>query len=432
MRGGAIRLAGRCFGLTVAAGVSAAAGAQQARTSLLVSTGISAETNPFSGQNANSSVAATAELQPQATFTSEKATLSLSGLAQFRRFLRSYGLEDNYGGNASLISQASERLSLHASAGFSYNQGGFNNYGRPGLSPLLSSAPAFGGTATESTVADAPLPEVSLTNVSFADQLPLLTDATVFGLRTRTKLFQGAAGFDGRLTANSRISGDVSLSGARFQTGLLNEYDNAGTELRYGRDLNNLTSVGVIGSVNLVNYRATRSGDTVTKSLLVSFDRRFSAGWAISLAAGASSSDVHQLPGQPDVTLAALNLRGRFCRQGQYSSLCVSGQRSPQPSANGNVRVSNTISADYSLRVSERAQIGVGGSYARTEGWRGTTIDLPAADLVAGSVRYSLQIRQRTSFYINGTASRTVSALAPRSANLGLAAGLQFRFGGSR
>lgn len=427
MRGGAIRLAGRCFGLTVVTGMSAAAGAQQARTGLLVSTGISAESNPFSGQNANGSLAATAEVQPQATFSGENTSISLSGTAQFRRFFRRYGLEDNYSGNASLSTRASERLSLHASLGISYNEGGFNNYGRPGLSPLF----ATGSGLLETTVGNA-LPAVSLTEVSLSDQLPLLTDVTVFGLRTRTKSFQSSAGFDARVTGNSRLSGDVNLSASRFKTALLNEYDGAGGELRYARDLNELTSVGVIGSVNLVNYRGTRSGDTVTKSALLSFDRRFGSGWAVSLGAGASFSDVRQLAGQPNASFTSLNVRGRFCRQGQYSSICVSAQRSPQPSANGNVRVSNTIGADYSLRVSERARISLSGAYARTGGWRGTTLSLPAADLATGSARYDVQIRQRTTFFLSGSASRVVSSVASRSANLGLAAGLQFRFGGSR
>ena len=245
MRGGAVRLAGRCFGLTVATGMSAAVGAQTMQTGLLVSTGVSAESNPYNAaQSGGGSVAATAELQPQARFRSATTTLDLNGLAQFRQFIRKYGLEDNYSGNAFLTARQSDRLTLHASASASYTEGGFNNFGRPGLSPLIGT-----GTLPVDPTGATP-PPVSLTDPLLTSGSPLLTDVTVLGLRTRTKYFAAGAGFDGQLSANSSLSGDLNVRASRFKSGLLSNYDNASAELRYSRTLNELSSVGLIGSVD--------------------------------------------------------------------------------------------------------------------------------------------------------------------------------------
>ena len=429
MRGKAIRFAGRCFGLTVATGLSAAVGAQTTQTGLSVSTGVSAESNPYNAaQSGGGSIAATAELAPQVRFRSATTTLDLNGLAQFRQFIRRYGLEDNYSGNAYLTARQSDRLSLHASASAAYTEGGFNNFGRPGLSPLIGPIT----DPTDGTTTGTALPPVSVTDGLLTSGSPLLTDATVLGLRTRTKYFAAGAGFDAQLSGRSQLAGDLNVRASRFKSGLLSNYDNAGAELRYSRTLNELSSVGLIGSVDKTNYRGTRVGDTVTKSALVSYDRRFSGGWALSVAAGASFSDIRQLAGQPDTNLTALTVRGRFCNQAEYGRLCISAQRSPQPAANGSVRVSNTFTADYSRRLNENDSLSVSGSYARTEGSRGLVLALPAAEFGAGSVRYDHRLGERSTLFASGTASKILNSVTSSKANLGLAAGLQIRFGGLR
>lgn len=426
MRGGAVRSAGRCFGLTVAASMSAAASAQQAQTGLIVSTGVSAESNPYNSVQSGGGVAATAEVQPQAQFRTESSTLYLSGLAQFRQFFRRYGLEDNYAANAALTSRQSDQLTLRASGSASYNEGGYGNFGRPGLSPLIGPLPdTTTGGATGTTV-----PDVSLTDTALASQLPLLTDATVLGLRTRTTAYSGSAGFDGRLSGRSRLSGDVNARALRYRSGLLSNYDNAGVELRYGYQLNELSSVGVIGGVDLANYHGTRVGDTVTKTALLSYDRRFGRGWALSAGAGATFSSIRQLAGQPNAHLTALSLRGSFCRQGQYDRFCIDGARSPQPAANGAVRISNSASATYSRRLNDLASVTVSGSYARTERGRALALNLPSAEFISGSARYDRRLGERSTFYASGSVSKVSSVLASRATNFGVAAGVQFRFGG--
>ena len=87
------------------------------------------------------------ELQPVATFRAENTTLDLRGLAQFRQFVRRYGLEDNYSANAGLTTRQSDRLTLRAFSAFAYNEGGYNSYGRAGLSPLFGLDPSASGSA---------------------------------------------------------------------------------------------------------------------------------------------------------------------------------------------------------------------------------------------------------------------------------------------
>ena len=435
MRGGAVRLAGRCFGLTVATSMSAAVGAQQVQTGVLVSTGVSAESNPYNATSGPGGPALTAQVQPQLRYrTSENTSLDLNGLAQFRRFLHDYGLEDNYSANAFLNTRQSDRLTLRASASASYNEGGFNNYGRPGLSPLIGPLPSTGTTSIDATGATVvtPLPLPSVSDVALANQLPLLTDVNVLGLRTRTKSFGAGVGFSGVISAQSQLSGDLNLRGARFKSPLLSDYDNASAELRYSHTLNELSSVGLIGSVDRTNYRGTRVGDTTTKSALLSYDRRFARGWAVSVAAGLSSSDIRQLAGRPNVTLTALNVRGQFCNQAEYGRLCISGQRSPQPSANGAVSVSNSVAADYSRRLTERQSLSLTGTYTSTGRGRGSVLNLPSASFAAASAQFNNTLGERSSFYVNGTASKIFNGGASRDINLGIAAGISMRFGGLR
>ena len=434
MRSGAVRLAGRCLGMAVVSGVAASAGAQQMQTGLIASTGVSVENNPYNDTQSSTSAAVTAELQPLARFRSEKTTLDVRGVAQFRQFLRRYGLEDNYSANAALTARQSERLTLHASAFAAYDQGGYNGYGRPGFSPLIGTGAPTDFTTdptTPDTGATAPvLPPVSLTDFSLADQQALLTDVTILGRRTRTKTFSGNAGFDARLSGRSNLSGDIGVRASRFNLAGLSDYNGANAELRYSRTLTELMSLGVIASVDRIDYRAGRSGDTTTKSVLLSFDRRFSARWALSVAAGGSFSDISQPAGFPDIHLTSFTVRGQFCRATEYSQLCVSASRSPQPSAAGGVRVSDTYGASYSRRLSGRETLSLAGNYARTGRGRGaTSFALPAVDFISGTARYDNQIRERASLYVSGSVSKYAGAGPSRSANLGLAAGIQFRFG---
>lgn len=428
MRCEAVRRTGRYVGLTVATGLSAAVGAQTVQTGMIVSTGVSAESNPYSSaQSSGASIAATAALQPQAVFRTETSTLSLSGLASFRQFIRRYGLEDNYSGNANLTTRVSDRMSLHASGAVSYTDGGFGNFGRPGL--LASSA--TGSVFDQPTAGTVPV-DVSVTDGTLPGQLPLLTDVTLIGLRTRTTSYQAGAGFASQMGGHSSVSGDLGLSALRLRSAGFRAYDSANGEMRYSHELNEMTSIGVIGTVNLTNYRATRTGDTLTESALLSFDRRFGSGWALSLGAGASFSDIKQLPGQPNAHLTALSVRGRFCKRGEYSQLCAGVDRSPQPAASGSVRISNSAVVDYSRRLDDRQSVSLSGSYSRTEAGRGSVLALPAASFASASARYDNQITQRATFFISGNVAKVYGAGSSRRPNIGASAGLQFRFGGLR
>lgn len=429
MRGGAVRFAGRCLGVTVASGFATAAGAQEAQTALIVSTGASVESNPYNEANPIAAVAATAELQPVARFRSASTTLDLRGLAQFRQFVRRYGLEDNYSANAGLTTRATEQLTLRAFTAISYNEGGYNSYGRAGLSPLFGTDPGSGALPTNSSLPNTTDPTTSLVNVSPIQQLPLLTDVTLLGVRTRTTSFQGGAGFDAQLTEHSQLSGDISARGQRYKLGGLNDFNSGSAELRWSHGLGELSSVGFIASVDRTNYSGTRVGDTTSKSLLLSYDRRFSAGWSLSAAAGASFSNITQPAGLPNAHLTALSLRGRFCKQGERSEFCVGVQRSPQPSANGGVRVSSSAQLDYSRRLSQRERVSFAGSYARTGQGRASVIALPDSDFVSGSARYDNQFRERVSLFTSVSASKIYGLGASRRPNIGVAAGVQFRFG---
>lgn len=408
----AVRHAGRCIGLVVLAGASGIAHAQEARTSMIASTGFSVETNP---NNANASkgtqIAATAELRPTISVTDETTTIDLSGLAQFRQFFGGYGLEDNYGFNAQIVSRRSANLTLRGTSVFSYNQGGFNGYGRPGLS-----SPAVTGITPDVTALPPPTS---------------LIDVNILGQRTRVTSIDTVIGADAKLSPFSSLSADFSARALRFKSTRFNNYNVLGTELRYDRTLDELLSVGVIGSYSKTNYLDVGQSDASSYSILGSLDRRLGARWSLSLSLGASFTNIAARASQPAVNFTALSGRLRFCWRGEYSQLCLGGQRSPQPAASGSVRVSDSIDADYSLQLSQRQRFSLTGSYARTGRGR-DLVSAPGSAFASASARYDNDFDKRLTAFASASIAKVYGALSSRRTNFGAAIGLQIRIGALR
>lgn len=409
MRSRAVRRAERYVGLALLAGVSSAAGAQQTQTGLLVSTGGSVETNPYNDPNVDgAAVAATAEIQPLLRVQDETTTIDLRGSAQFRQFFRRYGLEDSYGFNAGSTSRVSERLTLRTRGAFNYTDGSYGGFGRPGISPA------------DPTV---PLPELPPPGPTWG-----LTDVSLLGQRTRTTAFDFGTGADAQLTAYSRVSLDVDGRTMRFKNRGFGDYNNVSAEMNYSHRLSELTSVGLIGSVSRTDYRGAQAGDARVYSIMGSVERRLGANWNLSASGGMSFTKSAQTVGLPDINTSAFTARLRFCRQGEFSQFCVNANRSPEPTADGGVRVSNAISVDYSLRVAERDRLSLAGSFARTGAGRAAGMTLPAIEFVSASARYDRDISQKLTAFVSANLSK-VFARPSRDANVGVNAGVQFRFG---
>ena len=407
MRYRAVRRAERFIGLAVVAGLSSAAGAQEVQTAVFASTGVTVETNPYNEANpGGDSIALTADLRPSARWRSELTTIDLGAVASFRQFTRRYGLEDNYGLNGNVVTRVSDRVSIRSNADFSYNQSGFNNFARSGLLSNLPTNP------TENPFID-----------------PTLIDPTVLGRQTRITAFNMGTGASAQLNAYSSLSLDLTGRMNRFRQLGFGDFNNIGAQLSYSHQLSELTSVGVVGSISKSDYLGVRTGDARTYSVQGSLDRRFGERWKLSASAGMSSTRSHQLLGLPDVKFDAFTARLSFCYSGEFDRLCLNGSRSPEPSAAGEVRVNNTVQADYTRRLTARESITLTGSYARTGGSQGFTAALPPVSFVTGSVRYENQLREKISFFATANTSKINSSFASRNANYGVSAGLNFRFG---
>ncbi len=193
--------------------------------------------------------------------------------------------------------------------------------------------------------------------------------------------------------------------------------------------MSEFTSIGLIASQSRTDYRNTRQGDAVTNSIMGSFDHRLGANWTLSASAGMAFTRIDQLAGIPDVKYSSLTGRIRFCNQGEFSQFCLLARRSPEPSANGSVRVTNTFETSYSLRLSDRDQIGLNGSYGRTGRGRGTTLVLPAVEFYSAGASYDRRINETMTGFVSTSFSKFDSPLASRKANLGINAGVRVRFG---
>lgn len=409
MRCRAVRRAERYIGLAVLVGMSGGAGAQEAQTSLLVSTGASVERNPYSDVNSSGAqVAATADLQPQLRLRSERTTIDLNGLAQFRQFFRRFGLEDNYSANGNIVSRLSDRITLRTAGTFSYNQGGFGA-GRAVVSPNV--------------------PATFDAGVVLPDPLINLIDATILGSRARVQTLNGTVGADAQLSAYSVVSLDLSGRSVRFKRSGFGDYNNVSAEFRFTRELSEFTSVGAIADISRADYIGTRVGDAQTLSVLGTLDRRLGAEWSLSASAGLSRTRIDQLLGQPDENFSSFTARLRFCRDAQYSRFCVNANRATEPSANGSVRVSNAIEANYWRRLSDRDSVSVTGSFSRTGPGRGLAAALPGAKFVSASTRYDKQLNQTMTAFLGANFSKIYTPIYPSKANIGVSAGVQFRFG---
>lgn len=382
------------------------------QTGLGLVTGASLETNPYNDVASNDpALALTAEIRPALRIREESTTLDIAGSAQLRQFTKRYGLEDNYTLNLRMFSRLSERVTLRSSGNFSYNLGGFNGLNRPGL--LTDNSGGSTGTTPE---------------IQVPINLPL-TDVTVLGQRTRTKLGQANIGIDAVLSDRSRISASAGARVMRFKSNRFSDYDSVDGSLSYSQSLNERMSIGVSGTVSRTNYIASRVGDALVTSGQATFDYRFDPRFTLSLGAGLSKAKTKQLPGQSDRQYTTLSARGSLCREGDRSRFCISGDRSPQPTANGIVRTSLSVAADYSLKLSDRDRISVSGTYVRTDPARGLIFNDPAVDYVSGSARYDYQIRERMSFFANASYGKLLSSGSSRRANVGLMGGIRFDIG---
>lgn len=409
-----------CYaGLAALAAIPCAASAQTVETGVTVSGGLSAETNPYNDIDGRSSAAATAEVRPSLRYRDEYMTVDVNALAQFRQFFRDYGLEDNYGVDANLVSRQSEQVTLRGSAAYSYTEGGFGGFGRP------------------STGAGAPV--VIGPDFTLPDTSPLLTDVTILGQRTRVSSSQVGLGVDARLSPRSQVSLDGYARTMRFDEtttagiGPFSDYNAVTGEAQYRRTLNEFTSAGIIGSYSHSDFLGTRIGDSDVVSALLSLDTRVGARWTVTGAVGASFTSLQQAAGQPDVNFTSLNVRLRACSVGEVSQFCLNAQRSPQPAANGDVRISDSIGADYQRQLDDKQQITLAVNYARTgRGRLLTTQAQPALDFVSASARYDYRFAKNMTFFTSASYAKIYGATIPRRGNAGAAVGIQASFGALR
>lgn len=415
MRSLAVRHAGRCVGLVAMIGAPAAAHAQDIQTSMVASIGGSAETNPYNEANpSGAAVAATAEFRPSIRARDELTTVEINGMAQFRQFLRRYGLEDNYSISGAIVRRASDQLTLRANSFFSYNKGSFNGFGRPSLT-------------TPGPIVVTPDP---LDPAPVVDPLIALTDVNILGSRSRTTSYGAGLGADLAMGAYSNLSIDGDARAMRFGTTGLDDYNTIHGEARWNYQVAEGVSAGLIAGYGKTNYLDLSQGDAGTADILASLDGKLGARWSGSVSVGGSFTRIDGRAGRPAVRYTSITTRLRLCWQGEFSQFCLGGQRSPQPTANGNVRVSTSINGDYSIRVSERERVSVSGSYARTGRSRDLTIGAqPASDFVAASARYDNQFDNKLSAFINANFSKAYSSVLRRQANVGIALGLQYSFG---
>ena len=387
--------------------------AQDSASEVDVVAGVGVYTNPYNSVEApDASVAATLEVRPIFRQITETDSFELQGLVQLRQFVKRFGLEDSYGISGRMVSRQSDRLTVRADGNFAYNESGFNN-------DLRSSVPFGSGS---------PVPPVSPLPGTGAP----FDDITILGQRSRITSIGSKLGVDYRITDRSIVSADVSGRALRFKANEFGDYDYLSEELRYSQILTERTTVGAIVQFGQIDYRSGRVGDANTISGLLSVDHRLDERLKASVSAGIAVTKIRQQLGLPDAKLESFTLRGQICREGERTNVCLNLQRSPQPSADGNVRTSQSIGLDYWQRISPRERFSLSANYANVARGRLNVPNVSAVNFVSASARYENDIRKNTAAFASVNFSKIDQSGISRRANFGAMLGVRFKFGASR
>lgn len=327
---------------TATSGLSSGAGGAQSGSSAALSRSLALtasagyDSNPFLTNTPDPGVAsARLMVMPSLKRRGERTNLSASGRFEHVEYLGQYQSLQNYGADVAASHRLTERLQLDAAALFRSDVLGTN------LTNPLSGP----------DIVDPIEPG-----------LPGGGDVTILGQRQRREQFGADAGLTLTPSARDQLRWSASFRGDRFATGNLSESNFYSQQLRYSRQVTGAISFGAVVDASIIDFTDAAFGDTQTVSpqalVVAKFGERFEA----SAALGVAISKVELAAGnQTDTALAG---RASLCYRSEVSRLCANGARQVLPSAIGGARLQTTGGLTYSLRMSERDSLQVGGSYS--------------------------------------------------------------------
>ncbi len=394
---------------------AAPASAQEQRLSIDVSASGDAATNPYLVNGTSTeALSATIQFEPRISFVTEGGRFDVTALVQLRQYVSKYGLEDNYALRGNWNERASDQLTLRAN--FNASQTEANT----GISSLQSPGTVDPGDAGN-------LPQIPSGQFDPA----LLPDPTSLGQRSKMTNFDAAFGASYQLGAFETISGDVGGRIVRYDNPNLDDFNSLFQEISYARMLDDQTTVGLVFSASVADYSNVRFADSLSISPLLSVSYRASEYLTISGAAGLAFTRISRDAPLDDVWVNSLSLRAQVCNRNSLSSLCLTGVRSPQPSASGGVRTANALNLDYSRKMSSVDRLSLGAAYTLNGQPLANNLATQSFDRYTLRAQYDHDFEQRLAGFANATFSDSFKG-TDRKSNIAVSVGVRMGFGDNR
>ena len=172
------------------------------------------------------------------------------------------------------------------------------------------------------------------------------------------------------------------------------------------------------------NYPAS-----TTLALYATVESQLSEFWRLSASAGVSATHSQAnavFPSFSNVTAAG---SVSVCNQNAKRSLCVSYQRSQQPSALGRVRTNQSLSGSASVATSDRDRLSATALYSQSKSDVSGDTSYPSVELASFSSTFTHTFSKRLDGYVFGRADRTYGGLVNDKPSIAIGVGLTVRFG---
>ena len=302
------------------------------RASLSVTGGVGATINPYlSTDDVAKAMLTEITLNPVLTSKTAISTVELAGTLGYRRYTGVDGSSLYGSGVLSGTVRRSERLQLSGSAFYRHetNADVVNEVIDSGNSKTIRRS--LGGTASaqwRTSEFDIVSPNFSVQTVSYTG--------------------------DGDLTAYDNLSGGIG----------------------YSRRLNPFTSVGIRGGGQI--YLPSTGSNSTAVFATATVDHKFSSTLNINgglgiqhISAGEKVSG--EARGSGGKVYPAANVNA--CRRGQWTSVCLTGAISAEPTSRGSLERQISAGISYARRLSEYSNVSLAASYQRSSGNFGIVSD---------------------------------------------------------
>lgn len=371
----------------------------QSQSQVVVSASAGYDTNPFLAFGGDRDVASfRLEMVPTVSTSDGISSLSVSGRIEHVEYARIYDSADNLSVNVTATHRLNERIKVSARVAVSSSIS-TTDFTRPlGNSDLEPTDPA----------------------------LPIDDDITLLGERQRRNSASAEASFDFTLSPNDTLRWSSYIQAQRYPgSSRLQDSDYASQRLAYSRQIDENLSLGGVVDASVSNFKDGRVGDSTMISPQISLGLRVSPRVQLSGNFGLSFTRTKLAVGDVSSTGFSGNLQA--CYKGSLSNFCLSAQRQVLPSAIGGARTQSSVGASYSVRLSERETLQLGGSYAKASSpLTGLGGDF---DSVRSYARYERQMTEKLRLFASAGYSDSRDNLSQKRSNVQGTIGVSYRFG---